>query len=97
MKKHNADEIFPLIEAYEKGTLTKEEFCHQTSLKEGSLSYWLGRYRKISKSNSSFVRLPSSTAAVDEYRIEIMLNDGKRIRLTSLVPIEYLESILRIG
>lgn len=97
MKKHNAEEIFPLIEAYEKGTLTKDEFCHQTSLKEGSLSYWLGRYRKISKSNSSFVRLTSSTESENEYRIEIMLNDGKRIRFKSLVPIEYMESILKIG
>lgn len=97
MKKHNATEIFPLIEAYEKGTLTKEEFCHQTKLKEGSLSYWLGRYRKISKSNSSFVRLTTSTESIDEYRMEIMLNDGKRIRFTSLVPIEYMESILKIG
>jgi len=104
-KRHNASGIFPLIESYEEGILTRGEFCERTGLKECSFSYWLKKYRMSVKDegtlvkrekSSSFIRIETDQGMVDDYRMEIMLKGGSRIRFKSLVPIDYIEAILSV-
>ncbi|MBK8503520.1 MAG: hypothetical protein IPL46_19500 [Saprospiraceae bacterium] len=107
MKRHNATEIFPLIAAYEEGTLSKEGFCKKTRLKESSLIYWRNKYQKhmdtengaVSPTRSkteAFVRVNPGIVRNPDFQMEIIMPDGKRVRFSSLVPEAYLENILTI-
>jgi len=102
-RRHSSGGIFPLIKSYEEGILTRGEFCERTGLKECSFNYWLKKYRMSVKGEttpgrkertSSFIRIQTDQGTVDDYRMEIILKGGCRIRFTSLVPIEYVEAIL---
>lgn len=105
MKRHNAKEIFPLIAAYEDGTLSKEGFCKKTQLKESSLIYWRTKYQKhrdkktdvspqtMSKTKA-FIRVDAGIERNPDFRMEVIMPDGKRVRFSSLVPEAYLQNIL---
>lgn len=104
-KRHNAVGIFPLIKSYEEGTLTRGDFCERTGLKVCSFSYWLKKYRLSVKGEgtparkekaSSFIRIEPDQRMVDDYRMEILLKGGNRIRFKNLVPIDYIEAILSV-
>ena len=104
MKRHSAAEIFPLLASFDRGTLTKADFCKQTKLKESSFSYWLKKYRQSDgvdvsrsvprKDRSAFVRIEAGHQRLLDYQMEIVLRDGSQIRFTTLVPVEYIQSIL---
>lgn len=107
MKRHKSTDIFPLIEAYEDGTLSKAAFCKKTKLRECSLTYWLHKYRQHQKDQETETETKGSTRSFvqiqmrdgmfsNDFEMEIVMNDGKRIRFTTLVPIEYIQSILSI-
>lgn len=107
MKRHNATEMFPLIAAYEEGTLSKESFCKKTRLKESSLIYWRNKYQRhmdteigaVSPTRSmteAFIRVNPGIGMNRDFQMEIIMPDGKRVRFSSLVPESYLENILTI-
>ena len=109
MKRYSSGEIFPLLASFEKGVLSREEFCKQTKLKACSFSYWLKKYRQSRgfdikssttvrepRTSTSFVKIGTGSEILNDYRMEITLRDGIRIRFTTLVPADYVRSILSV-
>ena len=107
MKRHSSVDIFPLLASFEMGVLSREDFCKQTKLKACSFSYWLKKYRQSkgvdirsgravreARSLPSFVKIGTGSEILSDYRMEITFRDGIRIRFTTLVPAEYIRSIL---
>ena len=110
LKRHSSADIFPLLASFEKGVLSREDFCKQTKLKACSFSYWLKKYRQSkgfstksttaareARSCTSFVKIGTSAEILSgDYPMEIILRNGARIRFSTLVPAEYIQSILSV-
>jgi len=95
MRRRTSAEMFPLIERYEKGTSSKEDLLKESELKECTFNYWRSKYKKLHDSPSSFIALNMSRSIASS-AMEIELPNGKRVIFSTLVPIEYLRSILEL-
>ena len=87
--------MFPLIERYEQGVSSKEDLLRETDLKECTFHYWRNKYRKSKGTHSSFIALSMRGSSANT-AMEIELPNGKRLAFTTLVPIDYLRSILEL-
>ena len=74
LKRYSSADIFPLLASFEKGVISREDFCKQTKLKAGSFNYWLKKYRQSkgfsiksttavreARSSASFVKIGTSS------------------------------------
>lgn len=95
MRRRTSAEMFPLIELYEKGTSSKEDLLKEWDLKECTFNYWLSKYKKIKDGPSSFVALNMGRKDANSV-MEIEMPNGKRLIFSTLVPIEYLRTILEL-
>lgn len=95
-KRNRPENIYPLLEKVEQGSMTRKEFCSRTGLKECSFHYWRQRFRKENRPENTFVELSQLGMDCEHHLMEIELNTGVKLRFSSLVPIEYLGRILQM-
>ena len=95
-KRNRSENIYPLLEKVEQGSLTREEFCSRTGLKECSFHYWRQRFRKENRPENRFVELSQLGMDFERHAMEIEFSTGVKLGFSSLVPIDYLGRILQI-
>jgi hypothetical protein len=94
--------MFPLVESWLESGMTQKEFSRQQQIPTHVLVYWIGRYRKTHRRDSSqrsekgksnsFIRL--STTIPSANGMEVCLPTGVVIRFANPVAISYLEQLL---
>ncbi len=97
-------EMFPLVESWLESGLTQKEFSQKQQIPAHVLVYWIGRYRKIHRGDTSqtlgkgkldsFIRLPTTIPSANG--MEVCLPTGVVIRFAHPVPISYLEQLLSV-
>ena len=91
------EQMFKLIEQWQRSSLTQNAFCQQQSIKYHVFHYWYKRYREHQANSqgqvSSFVKLqvakPASCGSV-----EIYFPDGIRLIFNEPVSSNYLKALI---
>ena len=72
------DEMFRIIEAYQKSGLSQPAFCRQEGLNKSTFLYWLKKYRK--EQQKDFLPLQVGPAKTT-FNLELDLPNGIKIRI----------------
>lgn len=95
-KRNKSEDIYPLLEKVEQGSLTRKEFCKRTGLGASSFHYWRQRFRRENRSENAFVELSKLGMDLEHHAIEIEWSSGVKLRFYTLVPADYLGRILQM-
>lgn len=81
--RRTADQMYPLIEAYQNRENTQEEFCAQHNTSKAVLQYWQSKYNRERKSHTEeelFQPIDLNSGAKGRH-IEIRTEEGLVIRI----------------
>ena len=87
--------MFPVVEKYESGELTRKEICMMHELKEATFGYWVRRYRE---DQSNIARSTFMSLDIIERSAVLELSIGDAVlRFEEYPPVDFLRSLLDIG
>jgi len=91
--------MFPLIQEWERGSLSKTEFYTQQGIKPHVFYYWLRRYREegepAPKASRGFVSIEMEEEALGEVAlVEVIYSDGTRLVFKERVSTAFLQGLL---
>lgn len=89
--------MFPLVEKYEQGTWSQDEFCKNNKLKKSTLQYWLSKYRKKNDRGRVFIPVGTESMGSHGFRMELEMTNGVVLRFSDLIPRDYIEMLLTLG
>ena len=104
-----AEEMFPLVEAYQSGSESRASFCAARKVPISALNYWQTKYRKahglsLGKNPSSgFLELSPSTGSIPkaslgatppEVVMELCFGPDQKLRFYGYPPLDYLGTLL---
>lgn len=93
MGRKDKERMYRLLEVYAEGKVSRKELLEREGIKPSTFQYWWKRYRdEVSTLKGDFVRMEVE----QEGSMEIILQDGIRIRFDQLVPVRYLAQILTL-
>lgn len=96
--RKSADEMFPLVEQYLDGDLSRKAFCDKHGLSLAVLNYWIARYRREkTRQPGAFQEITPAPSSLDQALIEIIYPHGVRLRLFAPVEPAYLDRLLAPG
>lgn len=87
--RRSKEQMYPLVESYERGDVSKQDLCEEQNLGEGTFWYWVRKYR--SEHEGCFVELVD--AEVTDVGTEVILGEGV-IRFSCRPPANYLRELL---
>ena len=98
-RKRKAEEMFPLIREWERGSLSQKEFCTRHGIKPHVFRYWLRRYREegklVRQATGSFVSIEMAEEVPgQEALVEVIYPDGTRLVFKERVSSEFLQGLL---
>lgn len=108
-RNRTAEEMFPLVEAYQSGSESRAAFCAARKLPISALNYWQTKYRKahglsLGKKRSggflelkpSAVAIPTAAPAVSQREVlmELAFEAGQTLRFYGYPPVDYLGALL---
>ena len=86
--------MFPLMDEYEKGGLSKVEFCKQRAIPIAVFWYWYRKYRdQEDQASNHFVELEQ--LPLTDIKMEVEIGD-LRIMFREFPPVDYLQDIARL-
>ncbi len=94
--RRTAEEMFPLVQQYERRTQTAPAFCAEHGISYAQLLYWRGKYRRenAEADGQAFVEI-SRPAASEAAQVEVMYPGGMRVRFYAPVSASYLAHLAR--
>lgn len=97
----SAEEMFPLIQEWERSSLSKKEFYIRHGIKPHVFWYWLRRYREegepapAPKAGRGFVSIEMEEEALgEEALVEVIYSDGTRLVFKERVSAAFLQGLL---
>ena len=95
----SAEEMFPLIQAWERSGLSQKEFYNHHGIKPHVFWYWLRRYREegepAPKAAGGFVSVEMAEEEPGEAAlVEVIYSDGTRLVFKERVSAAFLQGIL---
>lgn len=95
----SAEEMFPLIQEWERSGLSQKEFYSHHGIKSHVFRYWLRRYREeeepAPKAAGSFVSVEMAEEQPGEAAlVEVIYSDGTRLVFKERVSAAFLQGIL---
>ena len=97
-RMRRAEEMFPLIQAWDRSGLSQKEFYHQHGIKPHVFGYWLRRYRKegqlAPQEGPGFVSVEMEEAPAESVLAEVIYPDGTRLVFKERVGLAFLRGLL---
>lgn len=98
-RNRSSKEMYPIVEAYMLGSLSRSSFCSQHNLSISALNYWQTKYRKSqevskTKDRSNFIAVEVSPASERTPVMELELGEKGRLKFFSYPDPAYLKSVL---
>jgi len=98
-RKRKAEEMFPLIREWERGSLSQKEFYTLHGIKPHVFRYWLRRYQAegepAPQAAGGFVSIEMDEQPLgEEALVEVIYPDGTRLMFKERVSLEFLHGLL---
>ena len=98
-RQRRSSEMYPLVEAYISGNMSREAFCQAHAIPVSALSYWQTKYRKEHgltppDKPSGFVPLEVGPGSGKAVVMELVMTGGSVLRFYSYPEAGYLQSLL---
>jgi hypothetical protein len=86
-RRRTAEEMFPVVEAWQDSGLSKKAFCEERGIIKSVFLYWCYRYRE-EKGQGGFVPLTlgATHAFAPGYSIEVQYPNGVVLKLPANTP-----------
>ena len=90
--------MFSLIEVWQKGEQSQQDFCKEKDLDYNQFQYWFRKYRAINSSESRdskfFKQIKVKDLPISTSLVEILYPDGKKLVFHQPVDVSFLRSLL---
>ena len=101
-RQRTAKEMFPKVEAYLRGSLSKSKFCKAQGINIHTFTYWHQKYKafqdKVKEkpvSNSKLISLEVSPPPHAEM-LEMCYPNGVRLRLPAETKPDFIQTLLQL-
>ncbi len=94
--RRTAEEMFPLVEQYLKGSQTAEAFCAEHGISRSQLCYWRHKNGKkaAASKGAAFVEIGAS-APREQVQMEVAFPSGVRLRFFVPVSSSFLATLVK--
>ena len=96
--KGTAEEMYPLVEQYLKGSQTAEAFCAEHGISRSQLSYWRHKYGKkaAASEGAAFVEIGApALRGQAQAQAEVVYPSGVRLRFFVPVSSSFLATLVK--
>lgn len=101
-RQRKSSEMYPLVEAYMKSDLRREDFCASHEISVSALGYWQTKYRKanglsLGEPSGGFVSLElPSVQSTGSVVLELDLGQERVFRFYGYPELKYLKGLLSL-
>ncbi len=94
--KGTAEEIYPLVEQYLKGSQTAEAFCAEHGISRSQLCYWRHKYGKKAAASEGAASVETGAPALrGQAQAEVVYPSGVRLRFFVPVSFSFLATLVK--